>query len=244
MTEKKIDTHVHLLLSKKQTMPNWSDVKNIMDVALIGGLDAVCITEHIEAAGYEALMNGLFVHHLFDAASSVDGTLSYNGVAIFPGAELELADKSNLGVHTDLPTLLSLNRTPGAYTIDSIYETLKAQGTPFKLVAHHVFWPGKTPADMQLLGELVDAIEVPAKDLINIEKYTKLARDLNLGTTGGSDAHTFIQVGACQTIIRVKEARELKQGDWISSEATCHTYCEQSNRLVAMAKIHRQSLVA
>ncbi|MBF7142532.1 MULTISPECIES: hypothetical protein [Pseudomonas] len=50
-----------------------------MDVDVIGGLDAVCITKHIGVAGYEALMSGLFVRHLFDAALSVSVRWSSKG---------------------------------------------------------------------------------------------------------------------------------------------------------------------
>lgn len=244
MTVIKIDSHVHLLLSKKQTTPNWSDVKNSLDIAALSGLDAVCITEHIEALGYEPLMRGLFIHNQLNATQGLNGALSYKGVAIFAGAELELADKSNVGVHADLAILLSLDRAPGAYTIDSIYKALKISCAPFKLVAHHVFWPGKTPSDIQKLKNFVHAIEVPAKDLANAERYTNLARELKLETTGGSDAHTFIQIGACHTLTHIEDSTSLTQEGWILSRTTRHSYSEQSSRLVAMAKIHRQSLVA
>lgn len=239
----KIDSHVHFLLSKYQTAPNWADVKNSLNIAALSGLDAVCITEHIEALGYEPLMRGLFIDNQLNASQGPNGEILYNDVAIFPGAELELADKSNIGVHADLPTLLTLNRAPGSYTIDSLYEALRTGNTPFKLVAHHIFWPGKTPECLQGIRSYVDAIEVPAKDLVNAERYINLARELKLVTTGGSDAHTFIQIGACCTLTDIGDCASLRQEDWIRSRTTRHSYSEQSSRLVAMAKIHRQSLV-
>ena len=243
MPVKNIDSHVHMLLSKKQKEPNWSDIKNSLNIAKISGLHAVCITEHIEAEAYEPLMRGIFIENCLDSINDSNGTVVYNDVALFPGAELELADNTNVGVHADLSTLLALDRSPGAYTIESIYEALKLCARPFKLVAHHVFWPGKTCSDFQKLKNHIHAIEVPAKDLANAERYVNLARELKLETTGGSDAHTFIQIGACQTLVCVEDSISFSAENWITSRTTRHSYNEQSLRLVAMAKIHRQSLL-
>jgi len=244
MPKKSVDSHVHLLLSKKQKVPDWDSVRRVLDVAALSGLDALCITEHIEANAYQALMEGLFVDESLEGSSREDGRLTYKGVAIFPGAELELANRCNVGVHADLDVLMVLDREAGAYTLEGIHTALVQKGKPFKLVVHHIFWPGKTCDDLKELAQYVDAIEVPAKDLLNVEKYVSLAEALRLDTTGGSDAHTFIQVGACHTVFEASETvRGCTAQQWISSKKTCHFYTEQAPRLVAMSNIYRQSLI-
>nr|7RTY_A Chain A, PsfC [Pseudomonas syringae]7RTY_B Chain B, PsfC [Pseudomonas syringae] len=244
MNRKVVDTHVHLLLSKKQRVPDWAAIKRMLDVAKVDELDALCVTEHIEADGYQTLMEGLFVENRLPGGDQHAGRLTYQGVAIFPGAELELANRTNVGVHTDLEGLLALDRAPGAYTLERLHAVLEQRGRPFKLVAHHIFWPGKTCDDLQALGRYVNAIEVPAKDLANAQNYVALAETLALDTTGGSDAHTFIQVGACRTAFELPgSVRDCTAQDWISSRQTSHLFTAQSPRLVVMSNIYRQSLM-
>ena len=245
MVRKTVDSHVHLLLSKKQKTPDWALITCMLEVAKLDELDALCITEHIEADAYQALMEGLFIDGSLQGSALEEGRLSYQGVAIFPGAELELADRSNVGVHTDLEGLMALERRAGAYTLEGIHAALAQRGRPFKLVAHHIFWPGKTGDDLQALGQYVSAIEVPAKDLLNAQKYVSLAESLNLDTTGGSDAHTFIQVGACRTVFEAPASvGDCKAEHWVSSTHTRHLYTAHSARLVAMSNMYRQSLMS
>ncbi|MNJ55897.1 hypothetical protein D3C77_514160 [compost metagenome] len=82
-----------------------------------------------------------------------------------------------------------------------MYEELIRCGVKFEVVAHHIYWPGKTCADHFAISPYLSAIEVPAKDVANRQRYEALAVALGLPTTGGSDAHNFIQVGACATIL-------------------------------------------
>jgi hypothetical protein len=243
MSEIFLDAHVHLLLSKQQS-PDWEAIERTLMVAKVDGLDAICVTEHIEADAYQSLMEGLFVQGALAGSVQENGRLSYQGVAIFPGAELELASKVNVGVHTDLEGLLALKRDVGAYTLDSLHADLMRRDKPFKLVAHHILWPGKTCDDLAALSRYVSAIEVPAKDLANAQRYVALAAVLGLDTTGGSDTHTFIQVGACRTVFTLPNPMQgCTAQSWISSRHTSHRYAAQAPRLVAMSNIYRQSLM-
>ena len=244
MAKRWIDTHVHLLLSKRQAMPDWRAIKQTLDMAAVNRLDALCITEHIEADAYESLMRGLFLENKLGGCRQGSDTLSFNGVCVFPGAELELANHTNVGVHTDLEGLLALDRRAGSYTLEGVHERLRLRGKPFKLVAHHVFWPGKTCDDLASLGRYVHAIEVPAKDLVNADKYQALARSLELDTTGGSDAHTFIQVGACHTVFDTPADGFMCTAEqWFTTSRTHHVCEPHAARLMAMANIHRQALM-
>ncbi|UQB79555.1 hypothetical protein KI429_08470 [Pseudomonas shirazica] len=65
-------------------MPDWDSVRRVLDVAALSGLDALCITEHIEANAYQALMEGLFVDESMEGSSREDGRLTYKGLQFFP----------------------------------------------------------------------------------------------------------------------------------------------------------------
>jgi len=244
MVQKRVDSHVHFLVSKSQAMSDWDAIGNILAIAKIAGLDALCVTEHIEAKAYESLMLGIFRDNNLNGTMHSDGVVEVDGVSLLPAAELELQNGTNVGVHTNFDTLISLTRESGAYTLESLHRALSQRERPFKLVAHHIFWPGKTCDDLLELGRYVNAIEVPAKDLANAEKYMALAKDLELATTGGSDAHTFIQVGACHTTFDMSATSSCISTSWIECKKTSHIYNEFSPRLVAMAKIHRKTLIA
>lgn len=244
MTTRCVDTHVHLLLSKRQSSPDWQAIGQVLEMASISGLDALCITEHVEADGYASLMQGLFVENQMGGYLHGENTLCVQGVCLFPAAELELANKTNVGVHTDLQGLLALERSAGAYTLAALHDRLKRRGKPFKLVAHHVLWPGKTCDDLEMLGRYIHAIEVPAKDMANAPRYVALAEALKLATTGGSDAHTFIQVGAGYTVFeQLSDASPCTAEQWVSTRQSRHEHEPNTPRLVAMSNIYRQSLM-
>lgn len=237
-----LDAHVHLLMWKQQAEPDWNSVSQTLKVANFNELDAICITEHIEADAYEKLMRGLFCSNRLGGSTQGDGSVICNGVLVLPGAELHLANNMNIGVHADLETLLSLDRRASAYTLDTLHGLLEKRGRPFKLVAHHIFWPGKTCSDLEALKRCINAIEVPAKDLTNIHKYLTLASTLNLDTTGGSDSHSFISIGACKTLINEDNTHSpLTLKKWLQSHHTTHEPDRDSLRLTALARIHRQT---
>ncbi|RRO10752.1 PHP domain-containing protein, partial [Pectobacterium aquaticum] len=192
----KIDTHVHLLISKKQIEGDFTSINAMLDVAKISDITAICVTEHIEAIGYDKLMTDLFVDNKLQGIVFHDHVLTKQGIRLYPGAEIQLDNGTNIGVHTKLDTLLKLNHKEGAYNLPRLDQALRERKCWYKLVAHHIFWPNKTYPDYDELARYIDAIEIPAKDLENSGKYISLAGKYNLPTTGGSDAHTFIQIGA------------------------------------------------
>lgn len=241
----KIDTHVHMLMNKKQTIPDMQSINHILDIARISQISALCITEHIEAVGYDNLMYSLFIDNHLHAKVFPEYILTRQGIKLYPGAELQLANGTNIGVHTSLDTLLKLNHNEGTYTLPELYNTLSVYGGWFTLVAHHIFWPNKTYPDHSELTRYVSAIEVPAKDLDNAEQYIALSQKYSLATTGGSDAHTYIQIGACHSVLSESEydgQHPLRYA--FHSNHQYHYFSDFSKRLVEMSKIYRAAIMA
>lgn len=236
----KIDTHTHLLVNKS-AMPCIEHISAIFNAAKLAGLDAICVTEHREAAAYEQLMKLLFNENVFDGAI-VGGALQLQiGVTVFPAAEIELHDGCNVGVHANLQTLLRLNNKKGYYNLNSLRSQLAGEG-PFALVAHHMLWPGKVYSDMTSLRRQVHAVEVPAKDLDNAKDYEIIALNHNMNTLGGSDAHTFIQIGACFSIL---PGRNLKHDELIAGiqeNYMCHRINSSAKHLLGLSEIYRDQL--
>ncbi len=242
----KIDTHVHLLVSKKQAEVDIQAINYMLDIAKTSQISALCITEHIEAIGYDNLMRALFIDNQLHAEVFHEYILTRQGIKLYPGAELQLANGTNIGVHTSLDTLLKLNHNAGAYTLEKLYDELSMHGGWFTLVAHHIFWPNKTYPDHDELARYVSAIEVPAKDLDNAEQYLVLAQKYGLATTGGSDAHTYIQIGACHSVLNDGEYGEghpLRYA-FHSNNHQYHYFSDFSKRLVEMSKIYRSTIIA
>lgn len=241
----KIDTHVHLLVSKKQTTPDIQAINYMLDIARTSQISALCITEHIESVGYDNLMHALFIDNRLHAEIFPEYILTRQGIKLYPGAELQIANGTNIGVHTSLDSLLQLNHNAGAYTLPELYDALSSHGGWFALVAHHIFWPNKTYPDHDELARYVSAIEVPAKDLDNVEKYLALSQKYGLATTGGSDAHTYIQIGACHSVLSESEYGEQHPLRYaFHNNHQYHYFSDFSKRLVEMSKIYRATIMA
>jgi histidinol phosphatase-like PHP family hydrolase len=239
-----VDTHVHLLLSKKQQTPAWAQINDLLETAASSGLDAICSTEHIESTGFKSLMQSLFIDNVLDGTLADGKLLLDSGLSVYPGAELQLANGSNIGVHTSVDVLLSLNNKAGFYVLEQLRATLENAAVPFALVAHHIFFKGKTYPDHNFLSQHVEAIEIPAKDIGIASEYQALADKYNLATTGGSDAHTYIQVGACQTTLAFEDADSSHRAfiAALSDAKRKKISIEYTRRLVSMSKIYRKQL--
>lgn len=240
----RLDTHTHFLIDKKQEQPCYKSIKNIIKSCIISGIDGLCITEHREAVGYKNLMISLFKNNFIEGNNHEYYFLTTEGVKLFPAAEIQLENGSNIGVHAPLEVLLNLNNISGFYNLPTLHETLVREGKWFFLVAHHIFWPNKTYDNHHELAQYIHAIEVPAKDIRNIEKYINLANQFDLSTLGGSDSHTFIQIGACNTCIEESvESYPHPLLSEIEKKNKLHSYTPQSEILVELSKLYRSSII-
>lgn len=240
-----IDSHVHLL-SEKRSPPRWNDIRLTVDAAATLGLDVLCIAEHRDATCYEELVQAIFTHGALGGVSVHPGVrVLDSGLVLSSAAEIALRTGGDVGVHAAPEVLLALRRDKGAYTLAELVEELDATGQPHLVVGHHLYWNGKWISALDAYPRHLHAIELPAKDLGNAERYAMLSERAGLPTVGGSDAHTWLQVGACCTRIDAGDAERFSVS-WLKDViATGRARPEPSPgaaRLVMLSEVYRRSL--
>jgi hypothetical protein len=196
-----IDTHVHLLVGKAAP-PLWDEIAFATTVASADGLAVLCVTEHLDANHYPALVRGLFgTLRLGGRLLSPGSLLLDHGLLLSCGAEVALEGGGDIGVHAAPQVLLELDRRKGAYSLAALLAALRAQPAPFALVAHHVLWPRKAIDGLARHAGALDALELPGKDAARAEAYRSRAAELDLPMVGGSDAHTWVQIGSARSVV-------------------------------------------
>ncbi|MHC8316449.1 PHP domain-containing protein [Pseudomonas sp. LB3P31] len=196
-----LDTHVHLLASKV-SRPDWSEINHTFNVAKIKGIDLLCITEHIDAEGFEELYREIFIENRLGGDYESSGMLRLkSGIVISPGAEVSLAGGGDMGVHTGLNTIMSLDSRKGTYSAEILLDVLEAGSNDYVAVAHHVLIEGKWWKDFDQVVDRLDAIEVPGKHSCCSDDYLALADRYSKGKLCGSDAHNWVQLGAGLTFV-------------------------------------------
>lgn len=244
-----IDTHVHLLLTKDSS-PSWREIKLVAEVARAKGIDALCITEHLDARYYEQLVKGIFFEKRLGGQIVSPGICVLdNGLILTSAAEVSIKGGGDIGVHTDPDTLLSLDKEKGIYSLDSLCNVLTARNQPYVLVVHHIYRPGKWVSLSDEQVEKIDALELPAKDVNLLDKYRCYRIVLDIPSVTGSDSHTWAQIGAGYTNFPNKENSngevsltfsELKQ--MISLHQGVSTYSPEAEKIVKASQLYRSFL--
>jgi len=171
----KIDLHVHSGYSED----GRGSIEEIIKTLIKKNFQGVAITDHNEIKGALKALK-----------------LAKKDFVVIPGIEISTADGHliGLGVKEVIPKSLSVEET-----VDKIIE---AGGIP---VVPHLFraMSGIKMKKLRLICKKIPAIEVfnsysMSKTNIKVEK---VAKELKLGGTGGSDAHEVIHVGYGYTII-------------------------------------------
>lgn len=202
-----IDTHVHLLESKT-CRPDWSEISYTFHVAKEKNIDVLCVTEHRDAVGYEELFIEIFLGNRLGGQLNADGALQLAaGTIIRPAAEVSLFGGGDMGVHSDLNTVMSLSGRKNEYNAEDLLSFLSGRGEDYVSVAHHLLLNGKWWAGFEQVIHLVDAIEIPGKQASVMDDYLKLAVRHSKSRLSGSDAHTWIQLGAGLTRIEYEADR-------------------------------------
>lgn len=238
-----IDTHVHPLISKKQANPEWNEISVMFSSARSVGLDGVCITEHLESIAYAQLMTGLF-NDLRLGGEVENGVLVLDdGFCVFPGCEVQLENGSNIGVHTNIDALLNLKNAAGYYDLPTLRNEMVLSGYAFSLVAHHILFTGKEYQNHVELAENVDVLEIPSKHIEIQSDYQSLAKKLSLPMCGGSDAHTFVQIGACSTEMELGELSVSGLTSAVDSYCPVIRPFDELCRLRNVSKVYRNKLM-
>lgn len=182
----KIDLHVHTnYLSPDSTMSPDEAIQTAMEL----GLDGLCFTEHDRAWGLDAII-ALREKYNFPVFRGVEVMVKEGGEILVFGLN------ENFKTVIDIQTLRSMALEAGGF-----------------MIAAHPFrgFPCQSIQDFDKVAELV--LERPVFDKIDaIEGYNgrnmagnnvfacRLAEQLGLQTSGGSDAHFKGELGKCVTI--------------------------------------------
>ncbi len=175
----KLDLHIHSRYSEDaQGSP-----KEIIKILMKKGLDGMAVTDHNNIkGGLEALK------------------VAPKDFIVIPGVEISTSDGHILAYNIK-------KNIPRGLTVEDTIEKIKAEGgTP---VVPHVLrnMSGIKKEGLNKIKDRISAIEVfnscstPQTNL----KTIKIAKNLNLGGTGGSDAHIPKFTGEAYTVVNTNE---------------------------------------
>jgi hypothetical protein len=165
----KMDLHVH----SKYSEDGKDSIKDIVKAIKKKNLQGVAITDHNEIKGALKALN-----------------YAEKGFVVIPGIEISTSDGHiiALGVKEIIPRALTVEET--------IEKIIDAGGIP---IVPHLFraMSGIKKDKLKLIYKKIPAIEVfngYSMPRTNI-RVAKVAKELNLGGTGGSDAHEISHIG-------------------------------------------------
>ena len=172
----KIDLHIHTSFSLDSSIT----LKELVIYSRLRGLDGVAVTEH-------------------NAVNRSQELEKISDLLIIPGIEISTSQGHVLAIDTDEHMKLGL---PYAETIDQIHD---ANG--LAILAHPTgFFKGFGKKN---LGQDWDAIEVVNASAIpfslSVHKNRKIAVQLGLPQTGGSDAHFAPEIGMAYTLVKAEK---------------------------------------
>jgi hypothetical protein len=202
---KRIDTHTHPNMSKHFPF-NPQVIPRMVARGRRAGLDAIALTEHFHARQYWKIHE-----HLEAAYPSARGVFHADGLALVPGAEVNIRERAHVIVLGEVAELRRLDRAfPGRLSDGyepSLREFLDVTDD-FELarIGAHMFRRckelGKFPAaDLRRLH----ALEINGKDFGLETMVLVQARALDLPIVGGSDAHHWLQLGVRHSLVHADE---------------------------------------
>jgi len=171
----KLDLHIHSTFSEDGSQQPVDILKRAKAV----GLDGVAITDHNSVQG------GL---------AGVEAARDFPGLVVIPGIEITSSAGHILGL--GITELVQRDLTP-----EKTVENIRALGGVAVVPHPYRFWSGVGQDVVRRVR--FDAVEgVNARSNPEHNKAAqKLASELGLGTTGGSDAHSGESVGEAYTVV-------------------------------------------
>lgn len=175
----KLDLHVHSMYSEDAN----GRIEDILKTIQKKGLHGVAITDHNTVKGALKAMQ-----------------LAPKDMLVIPGIEISTSEGHILGLNIteDVPRNLSLEET-----IENIYSL---GGIP---VVPHLY---RKMSGIKKDNLLRIYQKIPAMEVFNgcslpktNRKTTKIARELKLGGTGGSDTHDFLYAGCAYTVVKTTD---------------------------------------
>jgi predicted metal-dependent phosphoesterase TrpH len=202
---KRIDTHSHPKMSKHFAFDPGS-VARIVRMALRVGLDGVALTEHFHARGYWDIHN-----YLEATYPSAGGVFWTHGVALIPGAEVNIREGAHVIVLGEVGEIRRLDRTfpePLSHGYEPALREFLDVTDDFDVarIGAHMFRPTKELGKFAAVDlRRLHALEVNGKDFGTETMLLVQARALGLPIVAGSDAHHWLQLGVRHTTMHTEE---------------------------------------
>src|SRR5262252_1670696 len=202
---KRIDTHSHPKMSKHFKF-DPTNVQRMIRMARRVGLDGLSLTEHFHATDFWAVHD-----HLERTYPSEGGVFWTDGLALIPGAEINIREGAHVIVLGEVAELRRLDRAFSS-RLSERYEPMLREFLDvtdvFDIVriGAHMFRPQKElgkfcAADLRRLH----ALEINGKDFGTEMMLIAQARALGLPIVAGSDAHHWLQLGVRHSLVHTEE---------------------------------------
>jgi predicted metal-dependent phosphoesterase TrpH len=202
---KRIDTHSHPKMSKHFAFDSGS-VARMVRMARRVGLDGVALTEHFHARGYWDIPT-----YLETTYPSAGGVFWADGVALIPGAEVNIREGAHVIVLADTAEIRRLDRAfrePLSRGYEPALREFLDVTDDFDLarIGAHMFRPSKELGKFAAVDlRRLHALEVNGKDFGTEIMLLVQARALGLPIVAGSDAHHWLQLGVRHTTMHTDE---------------------------------------
>jgi predicted metal-dependent phosphoesterase TrpH len=204
---KRIDTHSHPKMSKHFKFDPMS-VERMVRMARRVGLDGLALTEHFHATDFWAVHE-----HLERTYPAEGGVFWTDGLALIPGAEINIREGAHVIVLGDVAELRRLDRAFPEWLSHRYEPTLRefldvSEYFDVARIGAHMFRPKKELGKFRIDDlRRLHALEVNGKDFGTEVMLLVQARALGLPIVAGSDAHHWLQLGVRHTLMHLDEIR-------------------------------------
>lgn len=215
---KRIDTHSHPKISKHFEFSPAS-VDNMVRQARRVGLDALALTEHFHATRYWD------IHDYLETTFPCEhGLFRTEGIALIPGAEVNIREGAHVIVLGEVAELRRLDRAFPVHLSERYEPTLRefldvSDDFDIVRIGAHMFRRKKELGKFSAVDlRRLHALEINGKDFGTEIMLLAQARALGLPIVAGSDAHHWLQVGVRHTLAHTDEltlqaiAKTVKEG--------------------------------
>ena len=194
----RIDFHTHGKLARELPFsPEY--LEWLFSEARAAGLDALCLTEHFNTLEFDRLYDYIQINYERDGDCFIK-----NGLRIFPGMEIDVAEGGHMTVLGSVESILKMNHNLELYKERGKFLPIKelsdmVKEYPVLFGAAHPFRKGSCIPELsdELLSKF-DFIECNGEDIAfkgpsAKKEVQKFAEKLKLPVVAGSDAHQNFQ---------------------------------------------------
>jgi len=171
----RVDMHCHTRLSSD----SLNDPRKLVEAAAAHGMGALCVTDH------NGLANALALSNMSDLP-----------IPVIPSEEIKTSEGEIIGYY--LTELVPKGLTPEE-TVKRIHDQRGLAGVPHPFDSMRTGSRLKTPALERLVAagtiDIIEVFNARAAKADDNDRALAFAKKHNLPMSGGSDAHTLVEVG-------------------------------------------------